>query len=370
MVKIAIFGRNNVGGIDVTTRIWIAGAPGVDVAKWTPISSESRSIRREQQMEGGAGYDFKRPIDRGNETFTESFTTVRTFEESSFGAGDAELVAWQFCNSFSHGDSSQWPHPLEGDFVLRYELPNFRFVESRIFNGLISKPNVNRNGATVELTYQLTGGRIEPFTRGVDLGDSGDDDDGTVLPADLFDIPLAGAAIRLPPTFTFFGTNTGGVPLLGNATTWPAGWDNGTDAGFVGSYLEFRVSLTLPGSAAIGCYMTFSGITATSGFTTGFAPRLANQLAAVAAHLNAWPAFAGRVQASVQTVSGRSALVVSVASNVTNSTLSLSVLAFNAGSYSGSLLSASYNGAVTETDVLPLDSSDIIPSALNPEALI
>jgi len=161
MIKLAILGLNADGSVDENRRFWIAGDPVRSQALHTGFEAETRSITRGNQKVAGAGFKFQTPLDTGNETFTESFRTTLTFEGT-----DGALNAWQWCNSFSRLDPTLWPHPIQGDFIARFEKVDGSFVDERLYNGLITKPTINRTGGTVELSYQLTGGRIEAYHTG------------------------------------------------------------------------------------------------------------------------------------------------------------------------------------------------------------
>lgn len=358
MVKLAIFGTDESGGVDTTQRTWIAGAPGVPQHLWTGLDNESRSIRREQQLEGGAGYDFKRPIDRGNESFSESFRTTKTFVDSVFGAGDAELLAWRFVNSFSRADPSAWPHAIQGDFVLRFELPENVFHEERIFNGLLSKPTINRTGPTVELTYQLTGTHIEPFTSGVAVIDPEPGSGGT-LPIDFFEMPLATHSENDLPTFTFFGTSVGGTPVLGSGLTWDSALESQN-----GWVIDLSVS-----ELGIGVYSrSFYFGTVLSPFATDYlAPPMSSRLAAMAAAID--PAF---LNATVITGSGRARLQLTTVRDysgydhkVTPPSIGMIVWKRDQGTW-GASFNRSFGGAgpvISLPDVLALDGDDWLPAA-------
>lgn len=159
MIKLRIMGTLPDGFTpDDNQRFWIAGDPLKTHAEFGGFDDESRAISRSSQKEAGTNFDFQVPIDTGNETFTEPFKTSRLF--------DTALEAWQWCNSFSRLDPTLWPHPIQGDCVERFENADGTFVEERLYDCLVSKPQIERIGKTVNLSYQITGGRIEPYATG------------------------------------------------------------------------------------------------------------------------------------------------------------------------------------------------------------
>ena len=359
MVKLAIFGRDDSGNVDTSTRTWIVGSPNISPALWTPMDGEQRAIRRDQQMEGGAGFDFKTPLDRGNETFNETFRTTRTFQDSYFGAGDAELVAWRFCNSFSRANPNEWPHQIAGDFVLRFELPDNVYHEERIFKGLLSKPTFIRTGPTVELTYQLTGQHIEPYVSGTVFEDPEPGSGGT-LPIDMFEMPLATHSENDLPSLTFFGTSVGGTPVLGSSLTWDSSLES--QNGWV-------VDISLSELGVGVYYRSFYFGTVISPFATDYlAPPMSSQLAAMAAAID--PAF---LTATVITGSGRARLQLSTVRDysgydhkVNPPGIGFQVWKRDQGTWGASFqrVFGGFGPVISLSEVLPIDGDDWLPAAL------
>ncbi|MES2597177.1 MAG: hypothetical protein V4662_17655 [Verrucomicrobiota bacterium] len=162
-VKIRIMGRLPawLGSIlDDNQRYWIAGEPGVEQAKHSGIANEQRGITRKNSEAPGNDFPFVKLKDTKNEGLTFSFSTSRLF--------DTPAAAWRWCNDFSSLSVETWPHPIEGDCVMRFENADSTWEEARLYDVLMSKPTMERTGQTVRLNYTLRGGRIESTGTGVD----------------------------------------------------------------------------------------------------------------------------------------------------------------------------------------------------------
>ena len=162
MILIRIMGKLPVTlAPDDNQRWWIAGNPLLPNKDHSAVADEQRSIQRQRTPQNGAEWPFVKPLDAKNEALTLSFTTSRLFETT--------VEAWRWRNRWSALLERDWPHPITGDFVMRFLLPGGGWEEERLYDCLISKPTMKADGLTLTLGYTITGGRIEPYGTGVDV---------------------------------------------------------------------------------------------------------------------------------------------------------------------------------------------------------
>jgi len=279
VIKLRIMGTLPDGFTpDDNQRFWIAGDPLKTHAEFSGFDDESRSISRSSQKEAGTNFDFQVPIDTGNETFTEPFKTSRLF--------DTALEAWQWCNSFSRQDPTLWPHPVQGDCVERFENADGTFYEERLYNCLVSKPQIERIGKTVNLSYQITGGRIEPYAT------------GSVVKLLASGLTGEGAQMHV------FGNAVASV--VSDASTISTAWSLAADYTLpVGARIIIKVKPEIA-AADIDCHI-FKGtlVTPVAGFTTLSQPLVLSEIATA---FN----LATVADVTVVTLDGRSALHVQI----------------------------------------------------------
>lgn len=146
---------------DDNQRWWIAGNPLLTSDEHTQMSEDGRTIQRQSANQSGPGWPFQKKTDTGNETLTLNFSTSRTFASPE--------EAWNWRNEFSSLSPTVWPHPIAGDCVMRFLRANGTFSEARLYDCLLAKPQMKANGTSIELSYTLTGGRIEPGVEGQDV---------------------------------------------------------------------------------------------------------------------------------------------------------------------------------------------------------
>lgn len=191
---------------DDNQRWWIAGDPLLSNDEHSAMSEDSRNLQRTSTTESGASWPFTKKKDMGNESLSLSFSTSRTF------AGLEE--AWEWRNNFSSLDESLWPHPIEGDCVMRFLRADGTFSEARLYDCLLSKPVMKSNGKEINLSYTLSGGRIEPYAEGETVK------------------LVATALPGLPAMLKIYGTHAGGE--FTDATTDFISWIASNDVPQVG----------------------------------------------------------------------------------------------------------------------------------------
>lgn len=330
MIKIALMGTRPDGTPDENAHHWIAGHPLKTNGEHSAIEKDQRGITRGSQDAGGASWPFVIPNDTGKEKLVMSFTTSLTFPTI--------VAAWRWRNAFSSLTPANWPHPITGDAIMRFELPDGTFEDVRLYNVLLSKPTMGSNGVDIRCDYQLQGGRIEDHFTG-ELA-----------------IPVATTNIDTAAVLTLFGTKTGGdftsdaSPGTDTLGAMPAAYrlwiDVDEDVGAVGPYeAKFYVRASGGGSVA--------------GHTSIDSP-LTSSFAAILAALDA-----DYVTGEIATVDGRSALRLTCVNvgggGTTNTRIRVRVNEFDAGTFI--LYDGEIYGGVQAFDSIPVDGNGDIPVA-------
>lgn len=158
MMQIRLVPYDQDGHPDENARIWLAGAPDKTEREHTSAIEERRGHPRAQEVITGSDWERRDFIDRGNEGVELSFSTSRLF-------GSA-LAAWRWRNLWSRQKPADWPHPIQGDVVLRHLLPDGSFEEEVIRQCLLAKPLMLPQGATMQLSYNLQGRWSEDYRTG------------------------------------------------------------------------------------------------------------------------------------------------------------------------------------------------------------
>lgn len=241
---------------DDNQRWWIAGDPLLDNSQHSAMSEDSRTIQRQSANQSGAGWPFQKKTDTGNEALTLSFSTSRTF--------DTLEEAWDWRNSFSSLDDTLWPHPIEGDCVMRCVRDDDTFSEARLYDCLLAKPTMKSNGVSIELSYTLTGGRIETYATGVDA------------------LPMEDAYAHDAPTAGLFLTSTGGDPVLDDVQTWS---DTTESLNGWRLYIQATDGTASPSTIYYNFYFGVAGASSLGG-SIDLAPPMKDRLAAIAAALD------------------------------------------------------------------------------------
>lgn len=153
-----ILGTDAGGAPSDSFRYWVAGDPARTPADHTWIGNERRTINRQMSDQPGAGFAFRELRDLGNEGSTLTFETSLTFSTA--------LAAWQFRNLFSRSSAADWPHPVEGDVVMRCHAEDGSWVEEYFPSCVLRKPGIVANGRTITLSYTLHFGEIEAYRTG------------------------------------------------------------------------------------------------------------------------------------------------------------------------------------------------------------
>lgn len=159
MIQICITGTGPDGLPDLNQRYWLAGNPVKSNTDHSGVEDETRAITRQRQVDTGPGWPYALPADRQNESLQLAFRSTRLFASG--------VEAWRWRNAFSHIDAAQWPHPIEGDVIMRYCLPDGTHEDVRLHDCLLSKPQMSPEGLSLLLSYTLIGGRISPLAQGM-----------------------------------------------------------------------------------------------------------------------------------------------------------------------------------------------------------
>lgn len=326
MILLRILGKLPVSlAPDDNQRFWVAGNPLLNSSQHTAMSGDVRNIQRQSVVESGPDIPFTKKKDASNETLTITFTTSRTFASNK--------AAWQWRNLFSRQDPSVWPHPVEGDCVMRFVNEDGTFTEEKLHDCYLGKPTIRPNGNSLELDYTLTGGLMsESIASGQSV------------------IPVAGMEMDRPAEMLFFGNKTGGgftddasptADLLGPTmlTTYELVinvYEDGTNSIYEAKF-----------------YVRPSGGGSLSGYTSIDGP-ITSAFPAVIAALDT-----DLLTGEVVTSSGRSALKLSAVlfgDGGASSRIRLRVL--DAGAYDGDKF-----GGISSVDVFPKDDAGDIPVA-------
>lgn len=160
MMKIAIY-RMLPDGVtpDLNSPVWIAGTPVSTNAQHSAVADEARAISRKVNKFTGAGWNYVTRSDGGNEEISLSFRTVRTFSSG--------VAAWRWRNAWSKAVLADWPHPLFGDVVLRFESPDGTYEEVILREAYVPKPTMRLDGVSLELSYTIQAGELEESVSGL-----------------------------------------------------------------------------------------------------------------------------------------------------------------------------------------------------------
>ncbi|MES2598606.1 MAG: hypothetical protein V4662_24945 [Verrucomicrobiota bacterium] len=337
MIKVCILGMLPDGAPNENQRYWLAGDP-LDTEGSTALDGEQRQVSRKSQDESGNGFPFVVPHDTGNEKLTMSFSTTRTH--------DTIIDAWRWRNGFSSQDPANWPHPIEGDCLMRFELEDGTFEDVRLYDCLISKPASRPEGLSQQVNYSLQGGRIESYAVGENAIPMAD--------ADAFDAPQVG----------LFLTSVGGTPLLDDADTWSSALEANN-----GWWLQVGAAdvRSTPSGITQNFYFGVAGVGLANGLPSpviDMLPPMKDRLAAIGAALDpTWFSY------TLETVGGRSMLRIK---NIRSTdyvgglyppVLDVTVYTFWPQTPTTVAYKHSTGETASFTDVLPFDDAGDIPVA-------
>lgn len=152
---------------DENLRVWLAGRPGLDLASQNPgAGNERRELQRQQQEVSGADWEAVGYIDRGNGRIQFSFETSLLF-------GSA-IERWRWMNRFGRSNPAEWPHPIQGNLVMRFPTGADTYEEEVVtgviageqVGALMQRPTMQPDGQTVRLNYVVRGSYCEAYRTG------------------------------------------------------------------------------------------------------------------------------------------------------------------------------------------------------------
>lgn len=167
MIQVRVVPFDPVTGLpDENLRVWLAGQPGLTMSQHSSVANERRELPRAQQEVSGSEWEAVGYVDRGNGRILFTFETTRRF--------DAALDRWRWMNLWGRANQAAWPHPIQGNVVMRFATGADTFEEEVItceiageqVGALMQRPTMIPEGETLRLSYAVRGSFCEAYRTG------------------------------------------------------------------------------------------------------------------------------------------------------------------------------------------------------------